>query len=82
MLQVVNRQLERLGLLVGELLDVSRITSGRFTLRPEEVDLAAVVRDVTDRFSEQIQTSGCTLHVESEGPVVGAWDRLRIEQVV
>ncbi len=82
MLHVVNRQLQRLGLLVGELLDVSRITSGRFTLRLEEVDLAAVVRDVTDRFSEQIQTNGCTLHLESEAPVMGAWDRLRVEQIV
>jgi len=82
MLHVVNRQLQRLGLLVGELLDVSRITSGRFTLRAEEVDLAALLRDVADRFSEQAQTTGCTLSVKCEGPVVGAWDRLRLEQVV
>ena len=46
------------------------------------MDLAALLRDVTDRFSEQAQTTGCTMHVEAESPVVGTWDRLRIEQVV
>jgi len=41
----------RLGLLVDELLDVSRLTSGRMEFRDEPTDLVAVTRDVIDRFT-------------------------------
>lgn len=41
----------RLGLLVDELLDVSRLTSGRMEFQDEPTDLVAVTRDVIDRFT-------------------------------
>jgi two-component sensor histidine kinase len=68
--------------LVDQLLDVSRINTGRLELRLEEVDLAAVARGVADRLAEQRERAGSILQLELEGPVVGEWDRLRLEQVV
>jgi signal transduction histidine kinase/ActR/RegA family two-component response regulator len=41
--EVVERQVQHLGRLVDDLLDVSRFTSGKVTLRKEPTDLAAVV---------------------------------------
>jgi PAS domain S-box-containing protein len=80
----IARQGVRLERLVGQLLDVSRITSGRLHLDLERVDLAEVVRDVVDRLSEtdEIARSGCTLTVDLASGVVGNWDRLRVEQVI
>ncbi|HLM74330.1 MAG TPA: PAS domain-containing protein, partial [Polyangiaceae bacterium] len=47
-----DAQVKRLTGLVGELLDVSRIASGRMDLDRGEVDLAALAREVADRFQE------------------------------
>src|SRR5713101_5148112 len=83
-LGVISRQSERLGRLVDELLDVSRIVAGKFRLELEPVDLAELVRDLTARF----QGAGATpqtasqLRVEVLDGVVGRWDRLRVEQVL
>ncbi|HEY0747027.1 MAG TPA: ATP-binding protein [Steroidobacteraceae bacterium] len=41
--EVIGRQVQRMALLLDDLLDVSRITRGRFDLKIEEVDLRAVV---------------------------------------
>ncbi|MFE8604337.1 sensor histidine kinase [Archangium violaceum] len=78
----LERGVGRLGVLVDELLDVSRITSGRLVLRPEELDLAELVREVAGRFRPEAERAGCILHVRVPGPVVSRWDRLRLEQVL
>jgi signal transduction histidine kinase len=81
-LERCERQVRRLEVLIDNLLDVSRISSGRLTLQPEDVDLAEVVRDVSARFADQISASGSKLDLSVTGPVIGHWDRLRLEQVV
>ncbi|WP_052518412.1 PAS domain-containing sensor histidine kinase [Archangium violaceum] len=78
----LERGVGRLGVLVDELLDVSRITSGRLVLRPEALDLAELVREVAGRFRPEAERAGCTLRVRVPGPVVSRWDRLRLEQVL
>ncbi len=76
-------QVRRLGGLVDSLLDVTRITGGRLTLRREEgVNLAALVRDVAASFAEQAARVGSPLELSVPARVVGHWDVLRLEQVV
>ena len=76
-----ERQIGRLGKLIANLLDVSRIVSGRLQLELEDFDAAEAVREVADRFAEEAARAGCTLHVEcARAP--GRWDRVRLEQVV
>jgi signal transduction histidine kinase len=75
-------QSQRLARLVNELLDVSRITSGHLDLQLEEVDLAGVVREVLERFEEELQLSGSEVSVSIPLAVVGRWDRFRLDQVV
>ncbi|MFY0564577.1 ATP-binding protein [Archangium lansingense] len=75
-------QVRRLSQLVDDLLDVSRLTSGRLRLRLEPVDLVELTRDLAERFSEQARAAGCTLHVTTAGPTTGQWDRMRLEQVL
>jgi PAS domain S-box-containing protein len=76
------RQAERLNRLVDSLLEVSRITTGRLQLEPETMDLAALVGEVVDRFSEQSQRARCEVRVAAPVPVMGRWDPLRLEQVI
>jgi signal transduction histidine kinase len=79
------RQVDRLTRLVEDILDVSRISTGRFTLAiSEPVDLVALVRDVLERSAAALATAGCPVTLEAPGPAPppGRWDRGRIEQVV
>jgi signal transduction histidine kinase len=68
--------------LVNDLLDVTRLSVGQLRIQREPVDLAALVREVVARFQSQAERAGCSLLLEVDGPVVGQWDRLRLEQVV
>jgi signal transduction histidine kinase len=69
----------RLGRLLDNLLDVSRITAGRLSLEVSDVDFGDVVQAVVDRSREQM--GGVKLTVELQS-VVGRWDRLRLDQIV
>ncbi|MCY1076497.1 ATP-binding protein [Archangium sp. miwbw1] len=80
--EVMRRQVKRLSDLVNELLDVSRISTGRMKLMLEDVNLSEVAREVVSRFSPEAQRAGCALVLHAEGPVVGLWDQLRLEQVL
>lgn len=81
-LDAVDRQVVRLTKLVDNLLDVSRITSGRIQLEIEAVDLASVVEDVVGRFAEEIRRVGASVLLRVKARGVGQWDRMRLDQVV
>ncbi len=72
----------RLHVLVDQLLDVSRIGSARLELYPEELELATLAGEVSERFADEAARLGSTLHLRTDGPVVGRWDRARLEQVL
>ncbi len=76
----IVRNAERLGRLVDELLDVSRIAAGRLALSREEVDLSALVREVVARSADDARRAGSRIDVHAPAPVVGRWDRGRMEQ--
>jgi signal transduction histidine kinase len=80
--EIIRAQLGRLDQLINTLLDVSRIAAGRLPLHPEEVDLAALVREVIDRFADEAAAHGCVISADAELPVVGRWDRMRLDQVI
>jgi signal transduction histidine kinase len=79
-LEKADAQVDRLMRLIESLLDVSRITAGRMHLELEQVDLAAVVREAVERAQGEIGAR--TLTVRASAPVVGQWDRLRLEQII
>jgi signal transduction histidine kinase len=81
-MQIILRQSHRLAELIDELLDISRITSRRLDLQLEEVDLAALVREVAARAEEGLSQAGSRLELDVEGPVWGSWDKQRLHQVV
>jgi len=77
-----NRSVARLSALVESLLSVSRLAQGKLTLDPASMDLAETVIQVVDGMREQAGKAGCDLAVHAAAPLLGNWDRLRIEQVV
>lgn len=81
-LERTDRSVRRLAELVGALLDVTRISTGRLTLHPQEADLAEVVIDVCERMEEAADRAAVKLTTQIESGIVGAWDSLRMDQVV
>ena len=77
-----QRQGERLGRLVGDLLDVSRITSGRLPMVLEEMDLCALMEEVAARMGPELEKVGCRLVLKLQSPLPGRWDRSRLDQVL
>ncbi len=77
-----EQQMRRLATLVDALLDVSRLATGQVLLHPRDVDLAEVAREVVGGLAPRGARMGCRVEVEAEVPVMGRWDRMRVEQVV
>jgi PAS domain S-box-containing protein len=75
-------QTARLEELVADLLDVSRVTSGRLDLALETVDLAALARGGVERLSDAARKQCSELILDAPAPVVGSWDRSRLERVI
>ncbi|HWO14412.1 MAG TPA: PAS domain S-box protein [Polyangiaceae bacterium] len=81
-LRAVEQQVGRQQRLVGELLDFSGISAGGLALQLEPVELGSVVREVLDRFEEDLAKKRCVLELAIAEPVTGIWDRPRLDQVV
>ena len=82
MLEISNRQIERLNKLIEDLLDISRISTGKMGLRIEEFDLMDLLSDLVQRFSGHLAASGCELRLHGPESVKVSWDSFRIEQVL
>ena len=64
------------------LLDVSRITSGKLQLEPEEFDLVTLLREVADEFADAARRAGVLIRVTAPASLPGTWDRLAMEQIM
>ena len=82
LLELVSRQGARLTRLINDLLDVSRIDAGRLQLALTDVDLAALVREVVERFEADLSQARCAVSIKEGAPVVGWWDRSRVDRVI
>lgn len=70
-------------LLVADLLDISRIQQGHLVLRPEEVDLVALAREVYERFVDAPERRlEHRLTFEAPEDLRGHWDPVRLDQVL
>ncbi|MGH8226653.1 MAG: ATP-binding protein [Steroidobacteraceae bacterium] len=81
--EVIARQAQRMALLLDDLLDVSRITRGRLTLRREISSLATIVGSAVETARPLIDSKGHALEVRlpSEALELEA-DPLRLSQVL
>jgi signal transduction histidine kinase len=80
-LSLIRRQVDRMDRMLGDFLDVSRITAGQFELRPEPVDLTTVARHAVELFRDSADQHELELSAPSGQVVVNA-DPVRIEQVL
>jgi PAS domain S-box-containing protein len=77
-----SRQIFRLTRLVESLLDVTRITAGQLAVEPEVLDLCALAREVTERFTGEASEVGSTITLHAGESLLGRWDPTRLDQVL
>jgi PAS domain S-box-containing protein len=82
LVEQTDKSVERLGRLVDDMLDISRIATGRLTLNPVSFNLCHSVVEVADRLSPLLAQARCKLDVEACEDIQVYLDQFRIEQVL
>ncbi|MBV9577976.1 MAG: response regulator [Chloroflexi bacterium] len=80
-LELLNSQTARLGRLIDELLDVSRIESGKLDFHWAPTDLSRLVQDVADRLQMTTTTHAIVVDLDQVSEPLVA-DRDHLEQVL
>jgi len=79
-LETIDRQADRLAILVNQLLDISRLDQGTLELNRQVVDLVALVRHVVETMQASTMRHTLTLRAPSSLPAFV--DPVRMEQVL
>lgn len=82
MLSLVEREGRRLTRFAQDITDITRIRAGTLGFVDAEVDLVLVAHEVVARLAPEVERSGSTVTIDAAAPVIGHWDRVRIDQVV
>ncbi len=77
-----ERQIKAMIRLIDDMLDVSRMRSGKLSIRPCNVELMSLLDRVVSDLALQAASTGTTLTLVPHAPVTGCWDEFRIEQVI
>jgi signal transduction histidine kinase/CheY-like chemotaxis protein len=81
-LEMMDRQLNQMVRLVDDLLDVSRITTGKLGVRKDIFDVRAAIRDAVETVRPFLEARGHTLALEvPPDPIAVEGDRTRLAQV-
>ncbi|EPL07116.1 hybrid sensor histidine kinase/response regulator [Pseudomonas sp. CF161] len=77
-----ERQIKSLIRLIEDMLDISRIRTGKLSIRPSRFDLCQLVRGLLENFAPQVDAAESSVSLCAEDSVEGQWDEFRIEQVI
>jgi signal transduction histidine kinase len=81
--EVIASESRRLERLVADLLDLARLDTHQFSLRPQPIDAGAVVREAVDAFRPAATDLGLGLDLDGPpGSVPGFADPQRLAQIV
>ncbi|HEY1784868.1 MAG TPA: response regulator [Pirellulales bacterium] len=81
--EIISRQVSHMARLIDDLLDVARIARGKIALRPERLDLAAVIRQTVEDYRPSLSLAGLSLNLELPAdPLILVGDLTRLAQVL
>jgi signal transduction histidine kinase len=80
-LETVERNAKTVSQMLYDLLDVSRIASGKLTLTMQPVDLRTLVLESIESVAPTAAANGLSLHVDAGRPLLIHGDRARLLQV-
>lgn len=81
-LAVIDRQVNQLARLVGDLLDVTRISRGKVQLQRVRLELGKLVKQAVEDQMDELADAGVELKVEVAGEAVVDGDPARLSQIL
>ena len=81
-LGVIERNAQAQAKIIDDILDVSRIISGKLRLGVRPIDVAQLIEDTVESVRPAAEAKGITLDVDVEGPLPLVADGDRLQQVV
>jgi signal transduction histidine kinase len=82
LVDLTDRQVNRLARLVEDMLDVSRVNTGKLAMQKKETDFSALVQEVAEGMLTQASLADCELQLALTPGIFLPIDQYRIEQVV
>lgn len=77
----LERQVKRLTDLIDDLLDVSRISAGKLTLKKEAFNIYEAMEEVISQYNTQLKNSHPVINFTGDTSLMGDFDKVRFEQV-
>ncbi|NHZ97856.1 hybrid sensor histidine kinase/response regulator [Massilia sp. CCM 8734] len=77
-----GRQIQSMIRLINDMVDVSRIRSGKLSIRPAETELSALLSRIVSDLAQRTEAAGGTIELHAPEPVAGVWDEFRVEQII
>ncbi|WP_293780105.1 hybrid sensor histidine kinase/response regulator [uncultured Oxalicibacterium sp.] len=77
-----ERQIKSMVRLIDDMVDVSRIRSGKLSIRPSKSELSCLLQRIVSDLSHQAANAGCEVTLSAEAKAHGVWDEFRVEQII
>ncbi|HEY0065662.1 MAG TPA: hybrid sensor histidine kinase/response regulator [Telluria sp.] len=77
-----GRQIQSMIRLINDMVDVSRIRSGKLSIRPAQTELSALLTRIVSDLAQRTEAAGATIDLHAPHTVTGVWDEFRVEQVI
>lgn len=77
-----TRQIQSMIRLIDDMVDVSRIRSGKLSIQPADTDVSQLLKQIVSDMSHRAENAGCTISLTTPDLVIGRWDEFRLEQVI
>ena len=81
-LEIILRHSERLSRLVDDLLELSRIESGKFSLEPTDLDVGALVSAMCRELEPRLRERGISVRIRTENAPRANADVRAVEQIL
>ncbi len=81
-LEIILRHSERLSRLVEDLLELSRLESGTFTLEPEELDLPALAAELCRELEPRLRERSISIRIQADGSPRAFADARAVRQIL
>lgn len=77
-----GRQIRSMVRLIDDMLDVSRLRSGKLSIRRQPTELVGLVERIVGDLAPQAEAAGSPVALAASGAIDGCWDEFRVEQIV
>lgn len=77
-----GRQIQSMIRLINDMVDVTRIRSGKLSIRPARAELSALLERIVSDLQHRTEAAGGVIELHAPQPVQGVWDEFRLEQII